>query len=60
MSSLHADAPRSLVWGALAGFTSFVPHVGIPPYQWYVLPQRLDKMIYVGTTTIFFAIVNAV
>jgi hypothetical protein len=58
--SRHADVPRGLVWGALAGFTSFVSHAGIPPYQWYVLPQRLDKMTYVGTTTIFFAIVNAV
>lgn len=26
----------------------------------YVLPQRLDKLRYAGTTTILFAIVNAV
>jgi uncharacterized membrane protein YfcA len=25
----------------------------------YVLPQRLDKMTFAGTSTIFFAIVNA-
>jgi uncharacterized membrane protein YfcA len=55
-----ADIPRGLFWGALAGFTSFVSHAGAPPYQWYVLPQRLEKLTYVGTTTIFFAIVNAV
>ncbi len=56
----YADIPRGLACGTLAGFTSFVSHAGAPPFQWYVLPQRLDKMTYVGTTTIFFAIVNAV
>ena len=55
-----ADVPRGLFWGALTGFTSFVSHSGAPPYQAYVLPQHLDKMVYAGTTTIFFAIVNAV
>ena len=54
-----ADWPRGLFWGALAGFTSFVSHAGSPPYQVYVLPQRLEKMAYAGTTTILFAIVNA-
>src|SRR4051794_8545561 len=28
-------------------------------YQTYVLPQRLEKMVYAGTTTIVFAVVNA-
>jgi uncharacterized membrane protein YfcA len=55
----RADLPRGLFWGALSGFTSFVSHSGGPPYQVYVLPQRLDKMIFAGTTTILFAIVNA-
>lgn len=55
-----ADVPRGIFWGALTGFTSFVSHSGAPPYQWYVLPQRLDKLVYAGTTTITFAVVNAV
>lgn len=55
-----ADIPRGLFWGTVSGFTSFVSHAGAPPYQMYVLPQRLEKMIYAGTTTILFAIVNAV
>jgi uncharacterized membrane protein YfcA len=55
-----ADIPRGLFWGTISGFTSFVSHAGAPPYQMYVLPQRLEKMIYAGTTTILFAIVNAV
>lgn len=53
-----ADVPRGLFWGTLAGFTSFVSHSGAPPYQMYVLPQRLEKMAYAGTTTIVFAFVN--
>jgi uncharacterized protein len=53
-----ADIPRGLFWGSIAGFTSFVSHAGAPPYQMYVLPQRLEKMVYAGTTTIVFAIVN--
>lgn len=54
-----ADWPRGLFWGSLAGFTSFVTHAGAPPYQMFVLPQKLPKMVYAGTSTMFFAIVNA-
>ncbi|NDR57743.1 sulfite exporter TauE/SafE family protein [Aliiruegeria sabulilitoris] len=53
-----ADVPRGLFWGALAGLTSYVSHAGGPPFQAYVLPQKLDKMVFLGTTTIFFSIVN--
>lgn len=53
-----ADIPRGLFWGALAGLTSYISHAGGPPYQAYVLPQRLNKMAFLGTTTIFFTTVN--
>ncbi|MFV0359934.1 sulfite exporter TauE/SafE family protein [Tropicimonas sp.] len=53
-----ADVPRGLFWGALAGLTSYISHAGGPPFQAYILPQRLEKMVYLGTTTIFFAAVN--
>jgi uncharacterized membrane protein YfcA len=56
----RADIPRGLFWGALAGFTSFVSHSGSPPYQVYVLPQRLSKAVFAGTTTITFAAINLV
>ena len=49
-----------LFWGTIAGFTSFVSHTGGPPYQVYVLPLRLDKAVFAGTTTILFAYVNAI
>lgn len=54
-----ADVPRGLFWGTVAGSTSFVSHTGGPPVQMYMLPQRLDKMVFAGTITITFAIVNA-
>lgn len=46
------------LWGALSGFTSFVAHAGGPPVQVYLLPQRLDKTVFVGTTVVFFLAVN--
>lgn len=54
----QAGVPPGLFWGTLAGFTSYISHAGGPPFQAYVLPQKLDKMVYLGTTTIFFAVVN--
>ena len=45
-------------WGATAGFTSFISHTGGPPFQIYVLPQKLSPAIYAGTSAVFFAIVN--
>lgn len=48
------------VFGTLSGFTSMVAHAGGPPFQVYVLPQRLHREIVVGTGAIFFAILNVV
>lgn len=53
-----ADVPRGVFWGAITGFTSFVSHSGGPPYQVYVLPQRLEKLTFAGTSTILFAAIN--
>jgi uncharacterized membrane protein YfcA len=52
-------AASGVFWGALSGFTSFIVQGGAPPFQVHVLPQMLPKMTLVGTTTIFFAVVNA-
>ena len=49
-----------LFWGAVAGFTSFVSHSGGPPYQVYTLPLGMPKAVFAGTSTIAFAIINAV
>jgi uncharacterized membrane protein YfcA len=59
----HAAQPNRIAaafWGAVAGFTSFVAHVGGPPFQVYALPIRLDPKVLSGTSTLFFAITNAI
>jgi uncharacterized membrane protein YfcA len=47
-----------VLWGALSGFTSTLLQVGGPPFQIHMLPQRLEKFTLVGTTVIFFTILN--
>ena len=56
----RAEVAPGLFWGGLAGFTSFVSHAGAPPYQVYTLPLGMTKAVFAGTTTIAFAIINAV
>jgi hypothetical protein len=51
-------AAMGILWGTLAGFMSTLIQVGTPPYQIHILPQRLDKLTLVGTTVIFFALMN--
>ncbi len=46
--------------GAASGFTSTLAHAGRPPLLVYLLPQRMDKTLFVGTTVMFFAVVNYV
>jgi uncharacterized membrane protein YfcA len=53
-----ASVPAGVFWGILSGFTSCVAQAGGPPYQMYVLAQKLPKMTFVGTTAIFFASLN--
>ena len=53
------NTPKGVFWGAVAGFTSFVSHSGGAPFQMYVLPLRLAPQVFAGTSTVFFAAVNA-
>jgi uncharacterized membrane protein YfcA len=53
-----ASWPKGLFWGGAAGFTSFIAHAGGPPFQIFVLPQKLPKAEFAGTATILFAIIN--
>jgi uncharacterized membrane protein YfcA len=54
------EVGKGVFWGAMTGFTSFVSHAGAPPWQVYVLPLRLSKTRFAGTTQIMFTVVNAV
>lgn len=56
----RAEVPKGLFWGAVTGFTSFVSHAGAPPYQVYTLPLGMPKAVFAGTSTIAFAVINAV
>jgi uncharacterized membrane protein YfcA len=42
----------------VTGFTSMVAHAGGPPFQIYVMPQRLPRDIFVGTGAVLFALIN--
>jgi uncharacterized membrane protein YfcA len=53
------DQKKGWFWGTVAGFTSFISHAGGPPFQIYVLPQRLPKIQFAGTATLLFAVINA-
>ena len=47
--------------GWLSGFGSSLANVGAPPYTAYMLLQKInDPVQFLGTTALFFAIVNAV
>lgn len=48
------------IYGAIAGLTSFSVHAGGPPINMYLLPQQMNKTLFVGTTVIFFTVVNYV
>jgi uncharacterized membrane protein YfcA len=52
------SALSGLIWGAGSGFTSAIASAGMPPFLVHILPQRMDKMRFVGTVTMFFAAVN--
>lgn len=55
----HPSIGKGWFWGTLTGFTSFVTHAGAPPFQIYVLPQKLPKAVFAGTSAILFATINA-
>jgi uncharacterized membrane protein YfcA len=46
------------LFGIATGFTSQIAHAGGPPYQMWVMPRRLERDVFIGTTAIFFAVLN--
>ena len=58
-----AASSRSPAWvgslfGIATGFTSQIAHAGGPPFQMWVMPRRLPRDVFVGTSAIFFAALN--
>ena len=46
------------LFGIATGFTSQIALAGGPPYQMWVMPRGLPRDVFVGTTAIFFAVLN--
>ena len=46
------------LFGIATGFTSQIAHAGGPPFQMWVMPRRLPRDVFVGTSAIFFAALN--
>ncbi|MBL8808235.1 MAG: sulfite exporter TauE/SafE family protein [Rhodospirillales bacterium] len=51
---------KGVFWSTIAGVTSFIANAGSPPIQVFLLPLRLDKTVFVATTTVYFAFMNAI
>lgn len=47
-----------MAMGAASGFTSQIAHAGGPPFQMHVLPMKLPRDTFIGTSTVFFALIN--
>lgn len=47
-----------LIFGFFSGFTSQIAHAGAPPFQIWAIPKKLPHMEFVGTSAIFFALMN--
>lgn len=45
-------------FGAFTGFTSQIAHAGGPPFQMWVTPRRLPHLVFVGTSSVLFALIN--
>jgi len=54
----HPQAIEGVFMGGLSGFASTLAHAGGPPVAIYLLPQKLPRDLFVGTTVIFFASLN--
>ncbi len=51
-------APVGAALGAAGGFASFLIHAGMPPVAAYLLPKRMGREAFLGTTAVLFAAAN--
>jgi uncharacterized membrane protein YfcA len=49
-----------IIFGALGGVTTMLANAGGPAWQIHLLPQKLEKLPYIGTLSILFAASNVV
>lgn len=60
----RADAPppsarTGQALSVVSGFTSFIAHAGSPPLAFYLLPLKLEPLVFTASTSVIFAAVNA-
>lgn len=59
---LEPDGPPTtragMIWSVVSGYTSFIAHAGGPPLMFYLLPLKLDRMVFTSTSVFFFGIIN--
>ena len=48
-----------IVFGAIGGITTMLANAGGPAWQMHLLPQKIDKVPYVGTVAVLFAASNS-
>ena len=59
----YASKPNvttGVIFGAIGGVTTMLANAGGPAWQIHLLPQKLDKLPYIGTIAILFAASNLV
>jgi uncharacterized membrane protein YfcA len=58
VAAAHAPDWTGVAAGVVCGFTSQIAHAGAPPFQIWVTPKKLPHQEFVGTSAIFFALMN--
>jgi uncharacterized protein len=60
LTQLKGPAPEwvGTIMGGVSGFTSQIAHAGGPPFQIWALSRNFPHLVFVGTSSIFFAIIN--
>jgi uncharacterized membrane protein YfcA len=58
--SPRPNTVTGIVFGVIGGVTTMLANAGGPAWQIHLLPQKIDKLAYVGTIAILFAASNIV
>jgi uncharacterized membrane protein YfcA len=54
------NAVTAIIFGTIGGVTTMLANAGGPAWQIHLLPQKLDKLSYIGTVSVLFAASNVV
>jgi uncharacterized protein len=58
--TLKPGMATGVIFGVIGGVTTMLANAGGPAWQMHLLPQRLDKLSYVGTISVLFAASNLI